>query len=137
MKLLQEVGSEENDIQCRINQMIHLLQTRDEVFQNTSKLHERIKRIYDSKTKEDDLKIRDVVLHWDARNEDKGNHGKFENLWKSPYQISTFRGKNYFLLDEMNGEPSLGGPVNGRLLKHYLFLIVMVSLYIQFNFLQV
>ena len=47
MKLLQEAGSEENDIQHRINKMIHLQQTRDKVFQNTSKIHERIKRIYD------------------------------------------------------------------------------------------
>ena len=70
--------------------MIHLQQTWDEVFQNTSKLQEMIKRIYDWKTKEDDFKIGDVVLHWDARNEDKGKHGKFENLWKGPYRIYTF-----------------------------------------------
>lgn len=90
MKLLQEAGSEENDIQRWINQMIHLEKIQDEAFQNTSKLHERIKRIYDQKTKEDDFKIGDVVLRWDARNEDKGKRGKFENLWKGPYQISTF-----------------------------------------------
>ena len=52
--------------------MIHLQQTRDKVFQNTSKLHERIKKIYVWKTKEDDFKIGDVVLRWDARNEHKG-----------------------------------------------------------------
>ena len=88
MKLLQEVGSEENDIQRRINQMIYLQQTRDEVFQNTSKIHDRIKKIYDWKTKEDNFKVGDVVLRWDARNEDKGKHGNFENLWKGPYNIS-------------------------------------------------
>ncbi len=101
--------------------MIHLEQTREEVFQNTSKIHERIKRIYDQKTKEDDFKIGDVVLHWNARNGYKGKHGKLENLWKCPYHISTFQGKNSFLLEDMNGEPCLGGLVNGRPLKHYLF----------------
>jgi len=101
--------------------MIHLQQTRDEVFQNTSKLHNRIKKIYDRKTKEDDFKIGNVVLRCDARNEDKGKHGKFENLWKDTYQISSFQGQNAFMLNEMNGEPCLRGPVNGRLLKHYLF----------------
>ena len=110
--------------------MIPLEWTQDEVFHNTSKLHERIKRIYDQKTKEDDFKIGDVVLRWDARNEDKGKHGKFENLWKGLCHISAFLGKNAFLLDEMNGEPCLGRPVNGRLFKHYLFLIVSISLYI-------
>eukprot|EP00253_Pinus_taeda_P032994 PITA_32994 len=121
IRLLQEAGSEENDIQHRINQVIHLEQTWEEVFQNTSKLHERIKRIYDQKTKEDDFKIGDMVLRWDARNKDKGEHGRFENLWKGPYQISTFWGQNSFLSDETNGEACLRGPVNGRLLKRYLF----------------
>ncbi len=58
--------------------MIHLQQTREEVFQNTSKLQEKIKKIYDRKTKEENFNLGDVVLWWDARNEDKGKHGKFE-----------------------------------------------------------
>eukprot|EP00253_Pinus_taeda_P024588 PITA_24588 len=47
VKLLQEEGSEDDHLQRRINQMIHLRQTREEVFQNTFKLQERIKKIYD------------------------------------------------------------------------------------------
>ena len=47
VKLLQEAGSEDDHLQRRINQMIHLQQTREEVFQNTFKLQERIKKIYD------------------------------------------------------------------------------------------
>ena len=27
------------------------------------------------------------MLRWDARNEDKGKHGKFENMWKG-YMVS-------------------------------------------------
>jgi len=38
VKLLQEAGSEEDPMQRRINQMIHLQQTREEVLQNTFKL---------------------------------------------------------------------------------------------------
>ena len=45
VKLLQEAGSEEIHMQRRINQMIHLQQTREEVFQNTFKLQERNKKI--------------------------------------------------------------------------------------------
>ena len=44
VKLLQEAGSEEDHMQWRINQMIHLQQTREEVFQNTFKLQERIEK---------------------------------------------------------------------------------------------
>ena len=38
VKFLQEVGSEEDPMQRRLNQMIHLQQTREDVFQNTFKL---------------------------------------------------------------------------------------------------
>ena len=84
VKLLQEAGSEDDPMQRRINQMIHLQQTREEVLHNTLKLQERIKKIYDRKAKPDDFQIDDVVLRWDARNEDKGKHDKFDNLWKGP-----------------------------------------------------
>jgi len=42
--------------------MIHLQQTREEAFQNTFKLQERIKKIYDQKAKVDKFQIEDVVL---------------------------------------------------------------------------
>lgn len=38
MKIPQEVGNEPNDVQQRINHMIHLQQTMEEVFKNTFKL---------------------------------------------------------------------------------------------------
>eukprot|EP00253_Pinus_taeda_P001883 PITA_01883 len=53
VKLIQEVGSEDDPLQRRLNQMVHLQQTREEVFQNTSKLQEKIKKIYDRKEKAD------------------------------------------------------------------------------------
>lgn len=121
VKLLQEESSEEDDFQRRINQMIHLQQTREEVFQNTFRLQEKIKKIYVRKTKADKFQLEDVVLWWDARNEDKGKHGKFENLWKGPYKIAAYREQNAFILKEMDGQDCSGGLVNGRLLKRYFF----------------
>eukprot|EP00253_Pinus_taeda_P014023 PITA_14023 len=61
-KLLQEASDEEDPMQRRISQMIHLQQTRNEVLQNSLKLQERIKKIYDRKAKPDDFQIDDVVL---------------------------------------------------------------------------
>ena len=119
VKLLQEADSEEDPMQRRINLMIHLQQTREEVLHNTLKLQERIKKIYDRKEKSDDFKIDDVVLKWDARNEDKGKHDKFDNLWKGPYKIVAYRGQNAFLLKEMNGDDYPGGSINGLLLRRY------------------
>ena len=101
--------------------MVHLQQTREEVFQNTPNLQEKIKEIYDRKAKADKFQLDDVVLKWDARNEEKGKHGKFENLWKGPFKIAAYRGQNAFLLKEINGEDCPGGPINGRLLKQNHF----------------
>ena len=89
VRLLQEASSEEDPMQRRLNQMVHLQQTREEVFKNTSKLQEKIKKIYDRKAKADKFQLDDVVLKWDARNEEKRKHGKFENLWKGPFKIAT------------------------------------------------
>eukprot|EP00253_Pinus_taeda_P033532 PITA_33532 len=121
VKLLQEVGSADDPMQRRISQMIHLQQTREEVFQNTCKLQECIKNIYDRKAKADTFQLDEVVLRWDARHEDNGKHGKFENLRKGPYKIAAYHGQNTFLLKEMNGDESPGGPINGWLLKRYYF----------------
>lgn len=124
VKILQEDGSEDYHLQRRINQMIHLQQTREEFFQNTFRLQERIKKIYYRKAKANKFQIEDIVLKWDTRNEDKGKHGKFDNLWKGPFRIATYRGQNSFLLKEMSGENCPGGLVNGRVLKRYYFLNV-------------
>ena len=129
MILLQEAGIEEDDIKRQINQMIHLQQTREEVSQNTFQVQEKIKKIYDRKTKEEKFKLEDVVLRWDARNEEKWKHGKFDNLWKGTYKISAHQGQNAFLLKEMDGQECLGGLVNGRLLMQ-LAEVVSLSLYI-------
>ena len=119
VRLLQEAGSQEDPMQRRLNQMFHLQQTREEVFKNSSKLQEKIKKIYDRKAKADKFQLDDVVLKWDARNEEKGKHEEFENMWKGPFKIAAYRGQNSFLLKEMNREDCPGGPINGQLLKWY------------------
>eukprot|EP00253_Pinus_taeda_P032705 PITA_32705 len=65
-RLLQEAGEDPDPMQRRINQMIHLQQTREEVFQNSLRLQERIKKIYDKKAKSENFQLEDVVLRWDA-----------------------------------------------------------------------
>ena len=69
--------------------------------------------------RKNDFQIGDKVLKWDSRREDKGKHGKFENLWKGPYIIHLFRGNNAFFLQELDGTELFGGLVNGRMLKNY------------------
>eukprot|EP00253_Pinus_taeda_P028532 PITA_28532 len=81
---------------------------------------ERIKKAFDKRTKAEDFYLGDKVLKWDSRREDKGKHGKFDFLWKVPYIIYAFRGSNAYFLKELDGVEVEGGPINGRMLKHYI-----------------
>jgi len=96
MKLIQGLEGEPNAIQRRINQLIALQEKRNEVFDTHQQNQNRIKRTFDKKIKEVTFQIHDKVLKWEARIEEKGKHGKFENLWKGPYQISAFHGNNTY-----------------------------------------
>ena len=103
----------------RINQTIHLQQTRDEVYNRAMKFQENIKKLFDKRTKAADFKVGDKVLKWDSRREDKGKHNKFDSLWQGPYLIQATVGPNDFFLQELDGTKMFGGLVNGRMLKHY------------------
>ena len=59
------------------------------------------------------------MLKWEAIIEEKGKHGKFENLWKGHFKVVAFHGNNTYILQEIDGKPYAGGLVNGRFLKHY------------------
>jgi len=119
IKLLQEVQAETNDIQRRINQTIHLQQTRDQVYNRAQVLQEKLKKIFDKGTKEEDFFIGNKVLKWDSRREDKGKHGKFDSLWRGPFVIQAVQGNNTYFLKNLDGTEAEEGPVNGRMLKHY------------------
>ena len=87
---------------------------REDVYNKSHNIfQEKTKKVFDKGTKVDDFQIHDLVLKWDARNEDKGKHGKFDYVWKGPYKILAYHGKNTFILQELNGDLIGGGPVNG------------------------
>ena len=105
----------------RINQTIHLQQTREEVYNKALQKKISIKKLFDKRTKASNFKIGAKVLLWNSRREEKGKHGKFDNLWLGPYSIHSAVGNNAFFLQELNEAKLFGGHVNGRMLKHYFF----------------
>ena len=119
MILLQEEDSETHPTQRRMYQLVELQQQREHIFNITQQFQDNMKEIFNRRIKPDDFQIGDVVLQWDAPHEEKGKHGKIDHLWKGPYKIVTFKGKNAYVLEEMEGGLVLGAPVDGRLLKHY------------------
>ena len=106
--------------QRRINQTIHLQQTREEEYIKSQVVQEMIKKTFDKRTKAEDFYLGYKFLKWDSRRKHKGKHGKFDFLWKGPYIIYAFRGNNAFFLGEMDGTEVERGPVNGQMLIHYI-----------------
>ena len=63
----------------------------------------KIKDIFDRKIKDNTFLVGDMVLRWDARKEQKGKHGKFDNLWFGPFIVSKVFGKQYFCSTDLGG----------------------------------
>ena len=58
-----------------------------------------------------------TILRWDARKDEKGKHGKFDNLLLEPFKIIKILGNNTFVLQNLEGE-EITDPVNCHFLKH-------------------
>ena len=113
LKFLQNQEEEPNSMQNRINHLIELQEIREDVYHKSQKFQEKMKDIFDRKIKKNDFHPRDLVLKWNSRSKDKGKHGKFDHLWKGPYQIASYSGNNAYILKEVNGDLLQGGQVNG------------------------
>ena len=59
-----------------------------------------------------------MVLRSDARKDEKGKHGKFDNIWLGPFTVVKILGNKTFVLQNLNGE-EIAGPVNGHFLKYF------------------
>ena len=59
-----------------------------------------------------------IVLKGNARKEDKGKHGMFDNLWIRPYMINKVKGNNTFILVDLDGD-KIEYPINDRILKRF------------------
>ena len=54
------------------------------------------------------------MLKWDARKDEKSKHGKFYHLWLGPLGVATTLNSNTFILQNLDDENLLGGPINGQ-----------------------
>eukprot|EP00253_Pinus_taeda_P030346 PITA_30346 len=118
LKFLQDATDEPDDFSRRINQIIELNENRDEVQYKLQKYQNKMKVLFDRRARERDFKEGDVVLRWDTRREEKGKHGKFDNLLFGPLVIAEVKGNTTFVLQNLEGLYSTY--LNGRFLKHYI-----------------
>ena len=78
-----------------------------------------MKILFHRKARERDFRQGYLVLRWDSIIEERGKHGKFDNLWLGPFNIAKVKGNNTFILCNMEGQYSSFRD-NGKYLKHYI-----------------
>ena len=110
--------SELDDVTRRINQLVELEETRNQVSQRLTEYQEKMKNLFDQHAKDRKFHVVDLVLRWDIRRAEKGKHGKFDPLWFGPFKIAEVGGNNTFRLENLQGY-LLDAPVNGQFLKPY------------------
>ena len=99
--------------------MIELNQVREALVEKTQTYKDKVKSIFDKRVNQKNFQVEDLVLKWDVRRQDRGKHGKFDNLWFGPFKVSVVLDNNTFLLENLDDNHSVRGPVNGRFLKHF------------------
>jgi hypothetical protein len=120
MKFLQDEVEEPNDVQRRIFQLIEMQQNREMLNEKSQTYQNKVKEIFDKKTKEDSFQPWDLFLRWDSRRKDKSKHGKFDHIWFGPFRVARDLNKNTFILYNLDDDELVGGPVNGHFLNHFL-----------------
>lgn len=119
MKFFQEEVEESNPTQRRMLQMIELNQVREALVEKTQAYKDKVKSIFDKRANQKKFQVDDLVLRWDVRRQDRGKHDKFDNLWFGPFNVFVVLDNNTFLLENLEDNPSVGGPVNGHFLEHF------------------
>jgi hypothetical protein len=118
-KFFQDYQGESDHMIRRIQQLVEVKQTQEQLVDNAYDHQLKIKKAFNKKVNKKDFQLGDLVLNWDARRQDKGKHGKFEYLWVFPFKFSKVFSNNTFKLQNMEDEEVFGGPINGCFLKNY------------------
>ena len=99
--------------------MIELNQVREALVEKTQFYKDKVKSIFDKRENQKNFQVDDLVLRWDVRRQDRGKHDKFDNLWFGTFKVFAVLDNNTFLLENLDDNHSVGGPINGCFLKHF------------------
>ena len=77
-KFLQPEQDEEEDMAKRIIDLAEVHQIREQLVEKSAAHQNKIKEVFDRRTKSNNFQVGDLVLKWDVLKEKKGNHGKFD-----------------------------------------------------------
>ena len=78
-----------------------------------------MKVVFDRRDQQKYFQIGDLVMQQDVKRQDKGKHGKFDNLQFGPFRVAQALDNNTFQRKNLDDEQVVGFPVNGHYLKHF------------------
>ena len=107
-----------NFMENRLNALILLDEVRRLAHEQNISKQQQVKFLHDKKSSERSFKAGDWVLKWNAKDQDKGKHGKFEALWLGPYIIFDKAGEQSYFLQDTEGHMQ-DFPVHGQYLKPF------------------
>ena len=79
-RFMQESQEEPDDMIRRINQLVELEETRNQVDQRLIEYQEKMKNVFDQHAKDRNFQVGDLVLRWNVPRAEKGKHAKFDPL---------------------------------------------------------
>lgn len=85
-------------------QLVELEEMRIMAHKRNLKIQLQSKYLFDKRTTTRKFQIGNMVLQWNAREQDKGKHKNFESLWIGPFIVFDVNGKYSYFLQRMNGE---------------------------------
>jgi hypothetical protein len=97
-KFFQDYQGEPDYMIRRIQQLVEVQQTQEQIVDKAADHQLKIKQDFDKKVRKEDFQLGDLALKWDAPKKDKGKHDKFESLWIGPFKISKVFSNNTFKL---------------------------------------
>lgn len=71
---------------------------RREALEMNLQRQQKVKKLHDKKSSDRSFKEGEWVLKWNAKDQDKGKHGKFDALWLGPYIISNKNVEIFYFL---------------------------------------
>lgn len=92
---LQKVIEDETFYTTFEKRVFYLAKTEEErenMVDHITNHQARVKNFFDHKARLRKFMLNEKVLLWDKRKEPHGAHGKFESLWKGPFEINKCSG---------------------------------------------
>lgn len=94
----EECLEEVNFMGDRLMALADLDECRREAQERNLQRQQMVKALHDRKACDRSFKDGEWVLKWNAKDQDKGKHGKFDALWLGPFIISKKGGENSYYL---------------------------------------